>query len=188
MKCPKCGYNSFEIHDTCKKCANDLTGYKETHGLKSIVLPQEARADMAGRLMSDMAADSHEDAAAVPADMFSFDIPGSEATTVLAPPQDDPFNFDDQAAYQTLGGGEFSFSEEQKAAQARAEEEAFADLIESSAQAPKPSAPPAAAQGQEDLSNFSWDDTPDDVPGDSPTKPSDDFNDLFGDTDENAKK
>ena len=38
MKCPKCGYNSFEIHDTCKKCANDLTSYKNIHGLKSIVL------------------------------------------------------------------------------------------------------------------------------------------------------
>jgi predicted nucleic acid-binding Zn-ribbon protein len=188
MKCPKCGYNSFEIHDSCKKCANDLTGYKDTHGLKSIVLPQAARADLAEKLMSDMSADSHEEAAAVPADMFSFDIPGNEATTVQAAPQDDPFNFDDQPSSPPPSGGDFSFSEDQKSAQARAEEEAFADLLESAPRAPQAaSTPAAAAQDQEDLSNFSWDDTPDVVSG-SQAKPSDDFNDLFGDTDENAKK
>ena len=35
MKCPKCGYNSFEFHDVCKKCAHDLTSYKDIHGLKT---------------------------------------------------------------------------------------------------------------------------------------------------------
>jgi hypothetical protein len=138
--------------------------------------------------MTDMAADSHEEAAVPAADMFSFDIPGGEATTVQPSPQDDPFNFGDQPSSPAPAGDDFSFSEDQKAAQARAEEEAFADLLESAPRAPQAAAAPAAAaQDQVDLSSFSWDDTPDEVAG-SQAKPTDDFNDLFGDTDENAKK
>lgn len=186
MKCPKCGYNSFEIHDSCKKCANDLTGYKETHGLKSIVLPQEARTSMAEKLMADMAQDDHAVVADVPADMFSFDIPEDvAAVTGYAAPKDDPFSFDDLPASPAPGGGEFAFDTEQKSAQAKAEEDAFADLLESSSQPPQ--AATAGTQDASDLNSFSWDDTPDAAPGDA-AKPDDDFNSLFGDTDEDAKK
>ncbi len=80
MKCPKCGYNSFEIHDTCKKCANDLTSYKDIHGLKSIVLPLETRTVMAEKLMAEQAQDAPAAAVDAPADMFSFDLPEEEAT------------------------------------------------------------------------------------------------------------
>jgi hypothetical protein len=186
MKCPKCGYNSFEIHDTCKKCANDLTGYKNTHGLKSVVLPQEARTEMAEKLLAETSQDVHAVAEEVPVDMFSFDVP--DATVSSPSPQDDPFNFSDEPAAPSLGGGEFSFSDDQKSAQARAEEEAFASLLESSPQAPKPGAAAAAAvDAGDDLSSFSWDDTPEEAPAGG-AKSSDDFNDLFGDTDEEAKK
>ncbi|RNC72236.1 MAG: hypothetical protein ED859_02560 [Desulfuromonadales bacterium] len=39
MKCPKCGYNSFEFLDSCKKCSNDLTSFKQSHGIRAIVIP-----------------------------------------------------------------------------------------------------------------------------------------------------
>jgi len=39
MKCPKCGYNSFELLDSCKKCHNDLTEFKRSLGIRSIVVP-----------------------------------------------------------------------------------------------------------------------------------------------------
>jgi hypothetical protein len=190
MKCPKCGYNSFEIHDTCKKCANDLIGYKNTHGLRSVVLPLEARSDMAEKLMAQSSQDAHAMAADIPADMFSFDIPESDPVAIgNSFPVDDPFNFDEQPASPSPGSEDFSFNEDPKSAQARAEEEAFADLLETSSKVPQAAEVPVTDTQDtgEDLSNFSWDDTPDEPSG-GETKSADDFNNLFGETDEAAKK
>lgn len=39
MKCPKCGYNSFEFLDLCKKCGNDLIVFKESKGIRSVLIP-----------------------------------------------------------------------------------------------------------------------------------------------------
>lgn len=39
MKCPKCGYNSFEYLDNCKKCNSDLSGFKASHSIRAVVLP-----------------------------------------------------------------------------------------------------------------------------------------------------
>jgi len=39
MKCPKCGYNSFEHLSSCKKCHADLTAHKENLGIRPLVLP-----------------------------------------------------------------------------------------------------------------------------------------------------
>lgn len=33
MKCPKCGYNSFEFLDNCKKCKHDLSAFKQSLGI-----------------------------------------------------------------------------------------------------------------------------------------------------------
>jgi hypothetical protein len=191
MKCPKCGYNSFEIHDTCKKCANDLTSYKDIHGLKSIVIPLETRTIMAEKLMAEQA--QNEPAAAIdaPADMFSFDIPEGEATVDTQ--KDDPFDFGSEPASPALGGGDFSFSKEQMSAQAKAEEDAFADLLESSSQdtgSASSTAQPAETNNPagSELNDFTWDDTPDAAPGEAAKPAEDDFNSLFGDTDDSAHK
>jgi len=191
MKCPKCGYNSFEIHDTCKKCANDLASYKDIHGLKSIVLPLETRTVMAEKLMAEQAQDEPAAAVDAPADMFSFDLPEEETTT--ATPKDDPFDFGSEATSPVLGGGDYSFSKEQMSAQAKAEEDAFADLLESSSKgtgSTPPTSQPAEANDQAgmELSNFTWDDTPDVAPGEIAKPAEDDFNSLFGDTDDSAHK
>lgn len=39
MKCPKCGFNSFDYLDSCKKCGNDLAEFKAKHGLRSLLFP-----------------------------------------------------------------------------------------------------------------------------------------------------
>lgn len=206
MKCPKCGYNSFEFHDTCKKCSNDLTGFKNTYGLKSIILPPEARTAMAQTLMAaTAAADQSEEAAAETSDMFSFDLPEEEPGTAAVPPQNDPFSFVNAAEEKTTSFGEFSFDEEpatQKSAPeppppAAPEEDAFASLLESTSQggddpfaAPvqtaAPKAPATSSPGEFDLDSFSWDE-PATTPAQGDQKTEDNFDSLFGDSD-TAKK
>jgi predicted nucleic acid-binding Zn-ribbon protein len=191
MKCPKCGYNSFEYYDTCKKCTNDLTGYKETYGIKSIVLPLEVRTGMAEALMAETALNAPApDTIEVPADMFSFDLPAGESTQNIT---DDPFNFDDDPIPSPQAGGDFSRNEDQQSAQAKAEEDAFADLLESTSQMDAEPATPAAAvansnAGESDLGSFSWDDTPNPLTNSSAKPAEDDFNSLFGESDDSAKK
>lgn len=204
MKCPKCGYNSFEFHDACTKCANDLTGYKSTFGLKPIVIPPEARATMAKALMAEtMVAEHPANEVDNGGDMFSFDLPDDDTSTAAGKAaSSDPFNFDDEPATgQSSGFGEFSFDDEAPTTQAKAEEDAFADLLESTSQNDNPfaeavstapaAAPPAAGSGggEFDLENFSWDDTPATPAAEGTAKkPEDDFDSLFGDMDDTAKK
>jgi hypothetical protein len=40
MKCPKCGYNSFEFLDQCKKCQADLGPHKTSCAILSILQPK----------------------------------------------------------------------------------------------------------------------------------------------------
>ena len=187
MKCPKCGYNSFEFYDSCNKCANDLTGYKNTYGFKPIVLPPAARTAMAAALMAEAALNNQSpEVSDVPVDMFSFDVP--EDGTAGAG-SDDPFNFDDEPTTPSQSGGAFSFDDDQQSAQTKAEEDAFADLLESTSQ--EDTASQTIAPGstiESDLNNFSWDDTPVTAPGETAKPAEDDFNSLFGDLDEPAKK
>lgn len=201
MKCPKCGYNSFEYQDACKKCAHDLSGYKTTYGLKAIVLPQAARVAMAESFRTETAeADQAAETPETAGDMFSFDLPEEEAAT-QAPTttaDDNPFNFDEEpAATPPQGFAEFAFDEEPKSAQAKAEEDAFAGLLESSSQdgdaaaAATPAAPSSFDSGEFDLESFSWDETPA-APAESVEetgqKSGDDLNNLFGDMDDTNKK
>lgn len=43
MKCPKCGYNSFEFLDTCKKCNADLSTIRQTLGFRTSGAPRAAQ-------------------------------------------------------------------------------------------------------------------------------------------------
>lgn len=183
MKCPKCGYNSFEYYDSCKKCANDLTSYKETYGIKAIVLPVEARTSMAEELIAKSAlGDQDTPAAEAPVDMFSFDVPDGPT----ASPIDDPFNFDDDPVAATQNGEDFSFGDN-ATTQAKADEDAFADLLESTSQKELDSTAGATTASGAELTSFSWDDTPDPTTGKT-VQGDDAFDTLFGDLDEPAKK
>lgn len=39
MKCPKCGYHSFEYLDNCKKCGAGLNEHKAKYHLRGLQLP-----------------------------------------------------------------------------------------------------------------------------------------------------
>ena len=174
MKCPKCGYNSFEFNDNCPKCLNDLTGYKATHGLKAMALPLTARTEMARSMTTEADVDNHptEDSD-ISSDIFSFDFDGNEqgADQGAGGPVHDPFNF---------GNGPADSSP-----QAKDKEEVFGGILETAPQrgAAAPAEKPAAADDGFDLKNFSWDDTPDPAGDGKPGKPrGDDFGSLFGRT------
>ena len=47
MKCPKCGYNSFDHLDSCKKCDADLTDHKEKFNLRGFYSPGQSAAPAA---------------------------------------------------------------------------------------------------------------------------------------------
>jgi predicted nucleic acid-binding Zn-ribbon protein len=174
MKCPKCGYNSFEYNDMCPKCLNDLTGYKATHGLKAMALPLTARTEMARSMAAEARVeDQPAEDADMASDMFSFDFEENEqgADQGADVPIHDPFDFDDDPA--------------DSSGRAKAKEDVFTGLLETTPQkgSTEPEGKPAAANNEFDLENFSWDDTPDPAGDGKPGKPrEDDFGSLFGGT------
>jgi hypothetical protein len=174
MKCPKCGYNSFEFNDNCPKCLTDLTGYKATHGLKAMALPLTARTEMAQPTAAEAGAENHaaEDAD-MSSDIFSFDFDENRQGADQGPadPVPDLFGFDDEPA--------------DSSPQVKDKKDAFTGLLETTPQKSSTALEvnSAAANDEFDLKNFSWDDAPDPAGDDKPGKPrEDDFGSLFGDT------
>lgn len=85
MKCPKCGYNSFEYLDNCKKCNHELSGFKASHGIRAVVLPF--------RPLEQMTAPSEER------------MPAPQATPV-ADTDEEMFSWHDEPAESSPVGGE----------------------------------------------------------------------------------
>jgi hypothetical protein len=198
MKCPKCGFNSFEYYDSCKKCSNDLIAFKQIHSVTSLVLPLEAKE----KLIAEYQIADHDtvqgiDAVETHDDIFSFDLPGDTYSDSASKRNDDPFNFDEPAPDATLVPAQ------------KSEDDVFADLLESTSQVeessfgasstpiPAPAAKPAdssSGTGEYDLESFSWDDSPagtvvtDATVANDATAAPDDFDSLFGDTKETGSK
>lgn len=191
MKCPKCGYNSFEYYDSCSKCSSDLTGYKQTYSITSMVFPQEVKERLAAEFRStDSSADEIGESAEAHDDIFSFDLPDDSGTTTVSR-NDDPFNFDEPAA------------ETSNVSSAKSDDDVFADLLESTSQAdespfaaatapvsavPAKEADASSGPGEFDLESFSWDETPATASTPEAAASADDFDSLFGDTKEKTEK
>jgi hypothetical protein len=182
MKCPKCGYTSFESYDTCRKCSADLLEFKQTHGLTALVLPPSLRASMVADLKQEI--NDNDSPAETGGDMFSFELPTEQKSPETS---SDPFSFDDAPAVATPI---FSFDTPPVPAQ----DDPFASLLEAAPQQKSKEVgnQSSAEQGIE-LNNFSWDDTPTPgQPGSTPAAPAksadDDFNSLFGDLGDSGKK
>ena len=160
MKCPKCGFNSFDYLESCKKCGNDLKDFKEKFGLRSLLFPHnEEVASVMGQglsgtgVMASSAVSSTEAAPSSPQPQQA-----SVAEAAVSPPQEeseeDPFDLD----WSEEGGEELEFSQKDDAfalddtsGQAfdfEAEQEAEDRLEEGST-------PPAAAE-----SNLEWEEEP----------------------------
>lgn len=87
MRCPKCGYNSFDHLDSCKKCGKDLSEHKARFHIQSILLsemPIESVAEAAEVVEEAVAATATEaviddfsgGSAGQDADDFGFDFMG----------------------------------------------------------------------------------------------------------------
>jgi hypothetical protein len=200
MKCPKCGYNSFECFTTCKKCSQNLTEFKDKLGLRPIVLQTETRSAMVAAMAAEAAlGETAQQPVEQPSDMFSFDIPDDKtpAATSKTTAADDFFNFTDQPAATPSGGfGDFSFEDGQEIKKPATMDDAFASLLESTPHglASPPAAPPASSSSEPgssldefDLDSFSWDETPG-TPAGADKKPVDDFDSLFGEISDSTKK
>ncbi len=182
MKCPKCGFNSFEYYDSCKKCANDLTGYKQTYAITQLVLPGEARMKLVSEPQAPVSLDDpHAPNSEQNADMFAFSM-NDDTASATATANGDPFNFDD------------STSEDDS----KTEVDPFADLLESTSQtAASPFGETATSEqavsaqtatiretGEFDLESFSWDDELTVSSSDGTAGDEDNFDSLFGDATE----
>ncbi|PLX88805.1 MAG: hypothetical protein C0618_03240 [Desulfuromonas sp.] len=57
MRCPKCGYNSFDHLENCKKCGRDLSEHRTKFGIKNIFLAGislKAAAEVADKPLADL--------------------------------------------------------------------------------------------------------------------------------------
>ena len=143
MKCPKCGYNSFEYLDTCKKCKNDLSAFKEAHGIRSSVMPTLAAAAIPAAAAAATVAAAIAAPPAADDETFTWDEPPATAAPVPPPikPGDDIFptmdlDFAPTVAAAPAAPPPLSFDLEPTVAAASA-------------------APPA--EGEADLADFSFD-------------------------------
>lgn len=193
MKCPKCGFNSFEYYDSCKKCSGDLIGYKQTYSITSVVLPLEAKEKLAANFLSAESATDHiSETTESHDDIFSFDLP-ADSSSAPAHRNDDPFNFDEPSP------------DLNQSSSSNSRVDPFANLLESTSQAeaspfaaaqtaaaPTPAAAKVAVSssgpGEFDLESFSWDDTPAETAATDSKEGADDFDSLFGNTKENSPK
>jgi len=60
MKCPKCGFTSFDYLDSCKKCGSDLAAFKAKHGLRSLLFPGLGRSGEDAPILPEDAATPEE--------------------------------------------------------------------------------------------------------------------------------
>jgi len=180
MKCPKCGFNSFDFLENCKKCGVELQDHKSRFGLRSLIFP-----GLPGKAPATASAPSPEQPTAetsTSADStdFGFDFMNDEADGQQEPAADngsDDFDFmseesSDLAADEDEG---FDFpadepgSDDPTASLAADEDEAFA-LSEDDTEEPE------AGDGDLDFDN--WDDEEqeeDKKPAGAQEEPSDPF-------------
>jgi uncharacterized RDD family membrane protein YckC len=113
MKCPKCGYHSFEYLERCRKCGNDLAAFKAKFNLRSLIFPKRQSGAtapvVAGEVFAFVAEQPAPGAAAAVtavavtaasttvanATDFGFDFmdetPGADASSQIPTGAEDPF-------------------------------------------------------------------------------------------------
>lgn len=119
MKCPKCGYNSFEFLDACKKCGAEFTSFKKTHRIRPVILTPNATPEVKPPAQEPTASASvvPPPAAGSPDDQFSWETSGESSVTG---PEESPGSGSDLGFQESLAGGTqdtaftgFSFFEEE---------------------------------------------------------------------------
>ena len=96
MKCPKCGYHSFDHLDSCKKCGQGLVEHKEKFKLRGFIAPgQSAMAEPEPEPVTDENYEEEDVPADGPVD-FGFDFL-DEVPRVGEPAKEIPLGKDDSA-------------------------------------------------------------------------------------------
>lgn len=90
MKCPKCGFTSFDFLEDCKKCGSDLQDHKSKFGLRSLIFPGFQSTEPAPSLVDETAEEFADAAAGTNSSDFGFDFMSDDEPT---------------AEEQALGGG-----------------------------------------------------------------------------------
>ena len=95
MRCPKCGYNSFDHLDSCKKCGKDLVEFKQSFGIKSVLFPgQMSATGFAENVDFDSeSADAAVSVATGAAATTAANVPSNEPMTDGADGEDFGFDF-----------------------------------------------------------------------------------------------
>lgn len=109
MKCPKCGYNTFEYLDSCKKCGNNLIAFKESLGIRPLVLPAVA----AGAAMFGEGGGQGTVPEASDDKLFQWDTP--ESASAAGIPEMEEFGItlgEGQGSAQAADKDPFSFDDE----------------------------------------------------------------------------
>lgn len=113
MKCPKCGYNSFEFLDNCKKCGAEAVSFKKNMRIKPVVFPSggnpTAAPLFAGNAEFDDAASQASSGAAE--ESFSWE-PASADDTIQNNKTFDGFDLDFIKTDTDTTAPDFSFDED----------------------------------------------------------------------------
>ncbi|UFS71867.1 hypothetical protein LPW11_06650 [Geomonas sp. RF6] len=92
MKCPKCGFNSFEFHDTCRKCGKDLAAFKASFNIRALVHPPAKEEQQTGAAPDDAEVPGNLPFAAPPPTSAADPLPAMAAGAADFSPDD--FAFD----------------------------------------------------------------------------------------------
>jgi len=117
MKCPKCGYNSFEFLDNCKKCGAEFASFKKTHRISPVILTPAAARDArpTPEEIESVPPPGPDSVAEHRADDFSWDMPAGTNGSDL---QESPYGGfdlgfqDSEGVTQDTPFTGFSFSDE----------------------------------------------------------------------------
>ncbi len=96
MRCPKCGYNSFDHLDSCKKCGRDLVEFKQRYGIRSVLFPGQMKPEVAPAesVMDSDVADAAVIAATGVAAAAGATVHSATEETVASTADGDDFGFD----------------------------------------------------------------------------------------------
>ncbi|QSV46925.1 hypothetical protein [Geobacter benzoatilyticus] len=155
MKCPKCGYNSFEFLDNCKKCKHDLSAFKQSLGINfpAISPVAESAAPPAAATVAASLAAAAAPATAAAEETFTWDEPATAPA---------PANHGDDI----FSSMDLDFAPAPAPAQAQAAPPPVSFDMDSP-MAATPAAPPAASEAE--LPDFSFDEPADAAPAEPPT-------------------
>jgi len=94
MKCPKCGFTSFDFLESCKKCGADLQVHKSKFGLRSMIFPGFQSEEATPTLLDEIGDDSLESGAAGESIDFGFDFMSEADDSAEEPAFDADSEFD----------------------------------------------------------------------------------------------